>query len=80
MCGPVVPWDWFIVDLSYVLVLLGGAMTFRAMRVSMATWMTFGALSALVGGFLMYFTWDAQLAFQEAQGGVSFLLNSGFDC
>ena len=80
MCGPIVPWDWFIIDLSYVLVLVGGGMIFRVKTVGTATWMMFGMMSAVVGGLLFYLTWDAQVAFQEAQGGVSFLTSQGLDC
>lgn len=80
MCGPVVPWDWFIVDLSYVLVLVGGGMVLRARNTALPTWMAFGMLSTFVGTILFYFTYDAQVAFQQAQGGVSAVLNQGFDC
>lgn len=80
MCGPVVPWDWFIVDTSYVLVLIGGAMIFRAKQVALVTWMSFGALSVVVGALLFFFTYDAQAAFAEAQGGVSAVLNAGTSC
>lgn len=74
------PWDWFVVDTSYVLVLIGGAMVFRARQVHLGTWMAFGFLSATVGALLFYFTYDAQVAFSQAQGGVSAVLGSGFDC
>lgn len=80
MCGPVVPWDWFIIDISYVLVLVGGGMIFRVRSVSVGTWMLFGFISTVIGGLLFYFTWDAQMAFKEAEGGVSFLLNQGTQC
>lgn len=57
------PWDWFIVDLSYVLVLVGGGMVFRAKNVGVGTWMAFGALSTFVGVILFTFTYQAQVAF-----------------
>lgn len=60
------PWDWFIVDLSYVLVLIGGAMVFRAKNAGVGTWMAFGALSTFVGVILFTFTYQAQVAFAAA--------------
>lgn len=60
------PWDWFIIDLSYVLVLVGGAMVFRARNVGVGTWMAFGALSTFVGVILFTFTYQAQVAFAAA--------------
>ena len=80
LCGPIVPWDWFVVDLSYVLVLVGGGMIFRAKGVGVGTWMAFGLMSSVIGAFLFYFTYDAQVAFQASQGGVSAILNQGYDC
>lgn len=62
MCGPTVPWDWFILDFAFVLVLLGGALIFRAKGSEIATWVSFGLLSTCVGAFLFYFTWEAQTA------------------
>ena len=58
-----VPWDWFIIDLSYVLVLVGGGMVFRAKGVGVGTWMAFGMLSTFVGVILFTFTYQAQVAF-----------------
>jgi hypothetical protein len=70
LCGPVVPWDWFIIDLSYVLVLIGGSMVFRAKNSGVGTWMAFGALSTFVGVILFTFTYQAQTAFAaSAQAG-----------
>lgn len=60
------PWDWFIVDLSYVLVLIGGAMVFRARNVGVGTWMAFGMLSTFIGVVLFTYTYQAQVAFAEA--------------
>lgn len=57
MCGPAVPWDWLLLDVSYVLVLVGGAMVLRARRSSTQTWLVFGILGALVGGLLLAATW-----------------------
>lgn len=61
-----VPWDWFIIDMSYVLVLVGGGMIFRVKNASVGTWMLFGMIATFVGTFLFYFTWDANQAFQAA--------------
>lgn len=60
------PWDWFIIDMSYIMVLLGGSLVFRAKDVSLTTWMLFGMLSTFVGTILMVYTWQAQVAFAAA--------------
>ncbi|HET6403636.1 MAG TPA: hypothetical protein VFH78_03225 [Candidatus Thermoplasmatota archaeon] len=57
MCGPTVAWDWLVLDVSYVLVLVGGSMVLRARRSTLVTWVWFGLLSAAVGGFLFAATW-----------------------
>lgn len=57
MCGPAVAWDWLVLDLSYVLVLIGGGMTLRARNSSLVTWVWFGMLSATVGAILFAITW-----------------------
>lgn len=64
------PWDWFIIDLSYVLVLIGGAMIFRARGTTVGGWMAFGALATFIGVFLFTFTWQAQVAFAQASQGM----------
>lgn len=57
MCGPTVAWDWLVLDVSYVLILIGGGMVLRARRSTLLTWVWFGLLSASVGGFLFAATW-----------------------
>lgn len=57
------PWDWFILDMAYVLVLLGGGIIFRSKSVGVGAWMAFGLLSASVGAFLFAGTYGAQQAF-----------------
>lgn len=62
MCGPVVLWDWFVLDVAYMLVLVGGSLVLRAKVVGPVTWMTFGTLSICVGAFLFAATYGAQTA------------------
>lgn len=69
MCGPVMPWDWFIMDLSYVLVLIGGGMVFRARNASVPTWMLFAAISTFVGVILFTFTFQANAAYAASATG-----------
>lgn len=57
MCGPTVAWDWLVLDVSYVLILVGGAMVLRARSSTLVTWVGFGVLSASVGAFLFAATW-----------------------
>lgn len=57
MCGPAVAWDWLVLDVSYVVVLIGGSMVLRARSSSLLTWIGFGALSVAVGAFLLSATW-----------------------
>jgi hypothetical protein len=59
----VVPWDWFVLDVSYVMILVGGGMTLRARTVSPLTWLAFFTLSVCVGGFLFAATWQANAGF-----------------
>lgn len=61
-------WDWFVIDLSYVLVLVGGSLVFRARGAGVMTWMCFGSLSVFVGTVLFFYTWDAQQALAAATG------------
>lgn len=65
------PWDWFVIDMAYVLVLLGGGMVFRARNASVPTWMAFGGLATFVGVILFAYTYDAQASFAAASQGVS---------
>ena len=60
------PWDWFIIDLSYVLVLIGGAMIFRTRRTSIGSWVAFGMLATFIGTILLWETWNAQMLFATA--------------
>ncbi|GEM_PF-2610276 len=62
MCGPEVPWDWLMMDISFVMVLVGGGMTLRVRGVSPFTWLAFGLLSTCVGGFLFAATAEANAA------------------
>lgn len=76
MCGPAVAWDWLMLDLAYVLVLVGGAMTLRAKGSVLSTWVWFGLLSAAVGAFLFTVTWMAVPAAASApasQGSLAML-------
>ena len=57
MCGPTVAWDWLVLDLSYVLILVGGAMVLRARRSTLVTWVWFGMVSVSVGAFVFAATW-----------------------
>lgn len=65
VCGPVVQWDWFVLDLSYVLLLFGGSFVLRARAVPLMTWVGFGAVSAIVGGILFAGTYHAQTTLAE---------------
>lgn len=71
MCGPSVPWDLFVLDVSYVLVLLGGAMVFRARSSPPVVWVWFGMLSVMVGGALFYATYSVQAAAAEAAANTA---------
>lgn len=66
MCGPVVLWDWFVLDFAYLLVLIGGSMVLRARMAMPLTWVAFGALSIAVGGFLFTATYASQVAVAAA--------------
>lgn len=71
MCGPEVPWDWLVLDVSFVLALVGGGLTFRAKGAAPITWILFGGLSIAVGGFLLAATWQANAAFAAASAAAS---------
>ena len=66
MCGPVVLWDWFVLDFAYLLVLVGGSMVLRARTAMPLTWVAFGTLSIAVGAFLFAATYAAQVAVAAA--------------
>lgn len=57
MCGPTLAWDWLVLDISYVLVLVGGGIVLRTRGSSLMTWLLFGLLSVAVGGFLFSATY-----------------------
>lgn len=65
MCGPIVLWDWFVLDVSYLLVLVGGTLVLRARTAGVGTWVGFGTLSILVGAFLFAATYGAQVALAQ---------------
>lgn len=73
------PWDWLVLDVAYVLVLLGGSLVLRARAASPAVWVCFGVLSVAVGGFLFAGTHSAQSGFVEAtrsMGAATYLAAS----
>lgn len=74
MCGPAFPWEWFILDVAYVLALLGGAMILRAKGSLPITWVAFGILSFSTGTFLFAATLGAQAAYGEAVATASVAL------
>lgn len=63
MCGAPFPWEWFILDVAFVMALLGGSLVLQAKRSLPATWVAYGLLSAIVGGLLMAATYQAQAAY-----------------
>jgi hypothetical protein len=62
VCGPILAWDLIVIDVSYVLVLVGGAMVLRARSSAPVTWAAFGLLSAAVGAYLFFETYAIQTA------------------
>lgn len=64
-------WDWLVLDVSYVLVLVGGAMVLRAKRSSVFTWVWFGLLSVCVGAFLFAATWATGPAMAAASADTA---------
>lgn len=70
-CGPALAWDWFILDLSYILLLIGGAVVLRARGSSLTIWIFFGLLSVAVGGFLFSGTFFVQTAAAEVASETS---------
>lgn len=71
MCGPEVPWDWLILDVSYVMVLVGGGMVLRARGATPVTWLAFGLLSTAVGGGLFAITSAAYAPADTAQASAA---------
>jgi hypothetical protein len=80
LCGPTVPWDWFVIDVSYVLVLVGGGMIFRARQPGVFTWIGFAFLSTLIGAFLLFLTYDAQAAFAAGASDANSIFASAREC
>lgn len=77
MCGPILAWDWFVLDVAYVLVLVVGSMVLRAKLAMPVTWLAFGLLSVCVGAFLFYSTYHVQaLAAGPETGGAMAALTS----
>lgn len=58
MCAPTLTWDWLVLDLSYVLALLGGALVLRARQAHVGTWVLFAACSVAVGAFVFGVTYN----------------------
>lgn len=76
VCGPTLAWDWLVLDISYVLVLVGGGIVLRTRNVSLITWMFFGLLSVAVGGLLFsatYLMGQGQAAIEGATATASML-------
>lgn len=78
-CAPVVLWDWFVLDVSYLLVLVGGSLVLRAKTAGAGTWVAFGTLSVAVGAFLFAATYGAQVAVAEASSPLT-ALNAAATC
>lgn len=70
LCGGPFPWEWFILDVAFVMALLGGSLVLRAKRSLPAAWVTFGVLSVSVGGLLMAATYQAQADYGAAMAAA----------
>lgn len=57
--------DWIVLDVAYVLCLVGGTIVLRAKIAGPLTWIMFGLLSVGVGGFLFGATYFTQAAATE---------------
>lgn len=79
-CGPVVLWDWFVLDISYLLVLVGGSLVLRAKTAGVGTWVAFGSLSIAVGAFLFAATYGAQIATAEAATTPMMAMSAATNC
>jgi hypothetical protein len=77
LCGPEVLWNLFVLDVAYVLVVLGAGLVFRAKGSPLLVWMSFGLFSAIVGGVLFWGTYAAQTAAAAASSGAMMALNGG---
>lgn len=71
MCGPEVAWDWMVLDVSYVLALVGGGIVLRARCARPTTWVLFGFLSICVGAFLLATTYGTQSAMAAVTANTS---------
>lgn len=69
-------------DLSYVLILIGGGMVLRARNAGPGTWIAFGGLATFVGVILFTFTFQAQTAFAAStpQDAISLFATTNADC
>lgn len=70
MCGPAVAWDWIVLDIAFVMLLIGSAVILRTRNSAPSTWITYGVTSALVGSFLMRATFETQRAMAAMGEGV----------
>lgn len=76
MCGPVLAWDWFTLDLAYGMALLGGTIVLRARKATPATWVAFGILASCAGAILSFGTYTVQAAASAPQTAAA-ILQSG---
>lgn len=76
MCGPVLMWNLFTLDVSYVLLVVGAGAIFRARSSPPAVWVSFGMLAATVGAFLFYMTYAVQNVAAATTDAVAVLQNS----
>ena len=74
MCGPQVLWNLFVLDVAYVLVVMGAGLVFRARSSPLGVWVGFGVLSSVVGGFLFWGTYTAQAAVAASVDGAMMAL------
>jgi hypothetical protein len=75
LCGPEVLWNLFVLDVAYVLVVLGAGMVFRAKGSPLMIWISFGLFASVVGGFLFWGTFAAQAAASSAGATASSVLS-----
>lgn len=69
LCGPEVLWNWLILDIAFVMVLMGGSTVLRSKGAPPLVWIAFGTLSTLVGGVLFASTYTVQTAMAAASAG-----------
>lgn len=80
LCGPILLWDWFVLDVSYLLVLVGGSLVLRARMAGAPTWVAFGSLGVLVGAFLFAATYGAQVAVAQAAPSAMDVVTGSVAC